>query len=131
MESYGARPGLLGSRLEGHPQRRLPNGLTLPAVFLQPAGAPRWIEQTRAWYRSGRNLRNVMKRARDLGIPFDGVPGPWNAITDVPGVEVGYATLVAGDGPFTGGRRPRANGRQCDLPAAGPATTRSLLPGFL
>src|SRR6185369_3334747 len=36
-------------------------------------------------------------RARDLGIPFDGTPGEWNAITDVPGVEVGYTTLSAGD----------------------------------
>ncbi len=36
-------------------------------------------------------------RARDLGIPFDfGRPGPHNAITDVPGVEVGHVTLVAG-----------------------------------
>ncbi|MFJ3958208.1 P1 family peptidase [Arthrobacter sp. NPDC090010] len=33
-------------------------------------------------------------RARDLGIPFDGEPGPWNAITDVPGLEVGYATII-------------------------------------
>ena len=37
-------------------------------------------------------------RARDLGISFDGVPGPLNAITDVPGVEVGFTTLVDGDG---------------------------------
>ncbi|MGW9167156.1 DmpA family aminopeptidase [Agromyces sp. NPDC055658] len=36
-------------------------------------------------------------RARDLGIPFDGEPGRWNAITDVPGLEVGYATIVADD----------------------------------
>ncbi|GAA2038169.1 P1 family peptidase [Agromyces tropicus] len=35
-------------------------------------------------------------RARDLGVPFDGTPGRWNAITDVPGVEVGYATIVEG-----------------------------------
>jgi D-aminopeptidase len=34
-------------------------------------------------------------RARDLGIPFDGTPGPWNAITDVAGVTVGHRTLVA------------------------------------
>ncbi|MBO1741286.1 P1 family peptidase [Leifsonia sp. TF02-11] len=33
-------------------------------------------------------------RARDLGVPFDGDPGRWNAITDVPGVEVGFATIV-------------------------------------
>lgn len=33
-------------------------------------------------------------RARDIGIPFDGVPGRHNAITDVPGVEVGFETIV-------------------------------------
>jgi D-aminopeptidase len=33
-------------------------------------------------------------RARDLGIPFDGTPGPLNAITDVPGVTVGHATII-------------------------------------
>jgi D-aminopeptidase len=37
-------------------------------------------------------------RARDLGIPFDGTPGPHNAITDVAGVTVGYTTLVRGRG---------------------------------
>ncbi|HXH70961.1 MAG TPA: P1 family peptidase [Pyrinomonadaceae bacterium] len=37
-------------------------------------------------------------RARDLGIPFDGATGQFNAITDVKGVEVGYATLISGDG---------------------------------
>ncbi len=35
-------------------------------------------------------------RARDLGIPFDGTPGPHNAITDVAGIEVGFATLISG-----------------------------------
>ncbi len=33
-------------------------------------------------------------RARDLGIPFDGAPGEWNAITDVAGVTVGFHTLI-------------------------------------
>ncbi|WP_406384546.1 P1 family peptidase [Streptomyces sp. NBC_01618] len=42
------------------------------------------------------------KRARELGIPLTGEPGPWNAITDVPGVEVGYVTLVEGDDVRTG-----------------------------
>ena len=32
-------------------------------------------------------------RARDLGVPFDGTPGPLNAITDVPGTAVGHATI--------------------------------------
>lgn len=42
------------------------------------------------------------RRARGLGIPFEGRPGPWNAITDVPGVEVGYTTLVRGSDVRTG-----------------------------
>jgi L-aminopeptidase/D-esterase-like protein len=36
-------------------------------------------------------------RARDLGIPFDGAPGPLNAITDVPGVEVGHVSVTDGE----------------------------------
>ncbi len=38
-------------------------------------------------------------RARDLGVPFDGNPGRFNAITDVPGVLVGHTTLITGEGP--------------------------------
>ncbi|MGH7489599.1 MAG: P1 family peptidase, partial [bacterium] len=41
-------------------------------------------------------------RARTLGVPFDGKPGPWNAITDVQGVEVGETTLISGDSVRTG-----------------------------
>jgi D-aminopeptidase len=41
-------------------------------------------------------------RARDLGLPFGGLCGPRNAVTDVPGVEVGYTTLVEGDAVRTG-----------------------------
>ncbi len=41
-------------------------------------------------------------RARDLGIELRGEPGPQNAITDIAGVEVGYATLISGDGARTG-----------------------------
>lgn len=37
-------------------------------------------------------------RARDLGIPFVGTPGILNAITDVEGVEVGYSTIISGEG---------------------------------
>src|ERR1700761_4811409 len=41
-------------------------------------------------------------RARGLGIPFGGRPGTWNAITDVPGIEVGYTTLIKGSNVRTG-----------------------------
>lgn len=41
-------------------------------------------------------------RARDLGVPFEGTPGPLDAITDVPGVEVGHKTLISGDNVRTG-----------------------------
>ena len=37
-------------------------------------------------------------RARDIGIPFNGTPGKFNAITDVKGVEVGYSTIISGTG---------------------------------
>jgi D-aminopeptidase len=45
-------------------------------------------------------------RARDLGIPFDGTPGPFNAITDVAGVEVGFKTLISGEGRLVVGKGP-------------------------
>ena len=37
-------------------------------------------------------------RARDLGVQFEGVPGKFNAITDVKGVEVGHSTIITGSG---------------------------------
>ncbi len=44
----------------------------------------------------------TIERARDLGIPFEGTPGPLNAITDVPGLEVGHTTLIEGEKIRTG-----------------------------
>ena len=41
-------------------------------------------------------------RARDLGVPFEGTPGKWNAITDVAGIAVGHKTLVEGTDVRTG-----------------------------
>lgn len=57
-----------------------------------------------------------MTRARDLNIPFDGDPGAWNAITDVPGVEVGYTTLINGDGKLQVGVGPVRTGVTAILP---------------
>ena len=50
------------------------------------------------------------ERARDLGIPFEGVPGPLNGITDVTGVEVGHTTVVSGAGQLVRGQGPVRTG---------------------
>ncbi len=49
-------------------------------------------------------------RARDLGIPFDGITGRLNAITDVAGVEVGHTTLIEGSGKLQKGKGPVRTG---------------------
>jgi D-aminopeptidase len=49
-------------------------------------------------------------RARDLGVPFEGTPGPLNSITDVKGVEVGYRTLISGEGKLEVGKGPVRTG---------------------
>ncbi len=55
-------------------------------------------------------------RARDLGVPFDGQPGPFNAITDVRGVEVGHTTLISGSGKLKVGEGPVRTGVTAILP---------------
>ncbi|MFM2390910.1 MAG: hypothetical protein RLZZ437_2465 [Pseudomonadota bacterium] len=55
-------------------------------------------------------------RAYGAGLRFDGTPGPFNAITDVPGVMVGYTTLIAGDGPLQRGAGPVRTGVTAILP---------------
>ena len=55
-------------------------------------------------------------RARDLGVPFDGTPGPLNAITDVSGVAVGHVTLIQGEGKLVVGKGPVRTGVTAILP---------------
>jgi D-aminopeptidase len=55
-------------------------------------------------------------RARDLGVPFDGTPGPLNAITDVAGVLVGHTTLISGSGKLVLGKGPVRTGVTAILP---------------
>jgi D-aminopeptidase len=55
-------------------------------------------------------------RARDIGIPFMGAPGKYNAITDVKGVEVGYSTLISGRGKNVRGKGPVRTGVTAILP---------------
>lgn len=56
-------------------------------------------------------------RARNLGIPFDGTTGINNAITDVPGVEVGHLTLISGSGKLEKGKGPVRTGVTAIFPA--------------
>src|SRR5437764_468765 len=55
-------------------------------------------------------------RARDLGVPFDGTPGLLNAITDVAGVEVGYTTIIRGEGKLVVGKGPVRTGVTAIIP---------------
>ena len=55
-------------------------------------------------------------RARDLGVPFEGSPGPLNAITDVAGVEVGHSTIIRGEGKLVVGQGPVRAGVTAVLP---------------
>jgi len=68
-------------------------------------------------------------RARDLGVPFDGTPGPLNAITDVPGVEVGFKTLIVGEGRLIVGKGPVRTGVTAILPR-GKVSKESVFAGY-
>jgi D-aminopeptidase len=69
-------------------------------------------------------------RARDLGIPFEGTPGKFNAITDVPGVEVGYATLISGEGNLKIGKGPVRTGVTAILPRGHSSLNDPVYAGF-
>ena len=68
-------------------------------------------------------------RARDLGIPFEGKPGPLNAITDIRGVEVGQKTLIEGEGALKVGIGPVRTGVTVIFPR-GKTDARPVYGGF-
>jgi D-aminopeptidase len=61
-------------------------------------------------------LSQTKPPARDLGVPFEGTPGPLNAITDVHGVEVGHTTLISDAGKLHVGAGPVRTGVTAILP---------------
>src|SRR5437762_9169360 len=69
-------------------------------------------------------------RARDLGIPFEGTPGKFNAITDVAGVEVGYTTLVSGEGRLEVGKGPVRTGVTVIVPRGHDSLNDPVYAGF-
>src|SRR4026209_915693 len=87
--------------------------LTFNALAREPIPAPPKIE-----------------RARDLGIPFDGNPGKFNAITDVPDIEVGYTTLISGEGKLDRGKGPVRTGVTAILPRGHASLNDPVYAGF-
>ena len=69
-------------------------------------------------------------RARGAGIPFPGKPGEVNAITDVDGIEVGYCTLIEGDGPLVVGQGPVRTGVTAIFPRGRKKGTAPVYAGF-
>ena len=69
-------------------------------------------------------------RARELGVPFDGRPGVFNAITDVAGVEVGHTTLISGSGPLKVGVGPVRTGVTAILPRGKSNLNDSVFAGW-
>ena len=69
-------------------------------------------------------------RARDLGVLFEGTPGPLNAITDVKGVEVGHATLISGEGKLEVGSGPVRTGVTAILPRGKQSATSPVFAGW-
>ncbi len=69
-------------------------------------------------------------RARGAGIPFLGEPGLNNTITDVPGVEVGYCTLISGSGPLVIGEGPVRTGVTAIFPVGRDRGTMPVYAGF-
>jgi L-aminopeptidase/D-esterase-like protein len=82
---------------------KAPALLALSLLLTTPLGVPEARAQTKS-------------RARDLGVPFEGTPGPLNALTDVKGVEVGHTTLISGSGKLEVGKGPVRTGVTAILP---------------
>ncbi len=69
-------------------------------------------------------------RARDLGVPFDGTPGPLNAITDVAGVTAGHTTLISGEGKLQVGKGPVRTGVTAVLPRGKDSMNNPVFAGW-
>ena len=93
--------------------------LLLDASAREPIPAPPKVE-----------ARAKTVRARDLGVPFDGTPGKFNAITDVSGVEVGYTTLISGEGKLEVGKGPVRTGVTAILPRGRDAMNDPVFAGY-
>src|SRR5258707_9190649 len=78
----------------------------------------------------GQEAAHAKPRARDLGVPFDGTPGAFNAITDVAGVTVGHTTLISGDGKLVVGKGPVRTGVTAVMPRGKDSASNSYFAGW-
>ena len=92
---------------------------TVSVVARQPISPPPKIEAQTSWV-----------RARDLGIPFEGTPGRFNSVTDVTGVEVGYTTLISGEGKLEVGKGPVRTGVTAIMPRGRAAMNDPVFTGY-
>jgi D-aminopeptidase len=79
---------------------------------------------------SGQEAPPAKPRARDLGVPFDGTPGQFNAITDVSGVTVGHTTLISGEGKLQVGKGPVRTGVTAVLPRGRDSMNNPVFAGW-
>ena len=93
-------------------------GLLLLSLFLATAGL------------AAQDKPASKPRARDLGVPFDGAPGPLNAITDVTGVTVGEVTLISGEGKLVVGKGPVRTGVTAVLPRGKDSMNNPVFAGW-
>jgi D-aminopeptidase len=106
-------------------------GFCLPSLFFVVLSAAIALDSSaRERIKSPPPIQAKIVRARDLGIPFEGTPGKLNAITDVPGVEVGYTTLISGDGKLDVGKGPVRTGVTAILPRGHAALNDPVYAGF-
>src|SRR5438132_2527595 len=98
--------------------------LLLVLVIDSPAREPQQASPARS------KTEKKSVRARDLGIPFDGMPGQFNAITDVAGVEVGYTTLISGQGKLVAGKGPVRTGVTAIIPRGSASLNDPVYAGF-
>ena len=78
----------------------------------------------------GQERSSSRPRARDLGVPFDGTPGPLNAITDVSRVTVGHTTLISGEGKLEIGKGPVRTGVTAILPRGKDSMSNPVFAGW-
>ena len=110
----------MGNDIEAAPLGRTPVGYRLNSSAREPQKSPP----------PSPVIGSKIVRARDLGIPFEGTPGKFNAITDVPGIEVGYTTLISGEGKLEVGKGPVRTGVTAILPRGHASLNDPVYAGF-